>query len=362
MRNPKSLVLVLFTVALASPGSRLADLVIAQNTPTCDVQLPNKENSTRFAVAGDVGTGGKEQYDVAREMAACHSAFPFEFVVMPGDNLYGSEGPKDYRRKFEEPYGPLLHAGVKFYAALGNHDDPDQRFYKNFNMGGERYYAFDKGPIQFLALDSTYMNPEQLEWVEKELKGSNKPWKIAFFHHPLYSSGGRHGSDVELRKVLEPLFVKYGVNVGIAGHEHFYERTKPQKNIVYFTSGAGGKLRKGDVEKTDLTAKAFDTDRSFMLFELDDDTLYFQSISRKGETVDYGSIKAREAAKPEEAATPEAVSNKSEPESREKPGNNGTTTQGQGKAASKDAGISSEEKPASKDTGNQSREKRGENP
>ena len=45
-------------------------------------------------------------------------------------------------RKFEEPYKPLLDADVKFYASLGNHDDPTQRFYKPFNMNGERYYSF----------------------------------------------------------------------------------------------------------------------------------------------------------------------------------------------------------------------------
>ncbi|MFB3902729.1 MAG: metallophosphoesterase [Acidobacteriota bacterium] len=299
MRNPRFSVLLLLSVMVVSPGSRLTDLVVAQSAPACDIRLPNKDDATRFAVAGDAGTGGKEQREVAQQMAACHSVFPFDFVIMPGDNLYGSEKPKDYRRKFEEPYAPLLHAGVKFYAALGNHDNPDQRFYKNFNMGGERYYSFEKGPIQFFALDSTYMSREQLEWAENELKASTKLWKIAFFHHPLYSSGGRHGPDLELRKVLEPLFVRYGVDVVIAGHEHFYERLKPQKNIVYFTSGAAGKLRKGDVEKTDLTAASFDQDRSFMLFELDDDTLYFQSISRSGKTVDYGSLKARETVQPE---------------------------------------------------------------
>jgi len=315
MRNVRINVLLLFAFAVTTPSSTVAELLRAQDTPPiCDIRLPKKDGATRFAVAGDAGTGGREQREVARHMIQCHSGFPYEFVIMPGDNLYGSEKPKDYREKFEEPYAPLLEAGVKFYAALGNHDNPEQRFYKNFNMGGERFYSFEKGPIQFLALDSTYMSPEQLEWVEKELKGSTKRWKIAFFHHPMYSSGGRHGSDLELRKVLEPLFVKYGVDVVIAGHEHFYERTKPQKDIVYFISGAAGKLRKGDVEKSELTAASFDEDRSFMLVEVDDDTLHFQSISRLGKTVDYGSVKAREAVKPE------VVTKDSETPGREKRG------------------------------------------
>jgi hypothetical protein len=78
--------------------------------------------------------------------------------------------------------------------------------------------------------------------VRKELKGSNEDWKIAFFHHPLYSSAGRHGSDLQLRNRLEPLLVAYNVSVAFTGHDHVYERIKPQKDITYFVTGSGGKL------------------------------------------------------------------------------------------------------------------------
>ena len=88
---------------------------------------------------------------------------------------------------------------MKFYAALGNHDDPNQRFYKPFNMNGERYYSFkpQQGSVRFFALDSNYMDKAQLDWLEKELAASGSDWKICFFHHPLYSSGDKHGSDVD---------------------------------------------------------------------------------------------------------------------------------------------------------------------
>ena len=77
--------------------------------------LPGKQDSVRFAVMGDTGTGGKPQYEVARELAEWRTRFPFEFVLMMGDNLYGGEAPSDYRSKFEIPYKPLLDADVKFY-------------------------------------------------------------------------------------------------------------------------------------------------------------------------------------------------------------------------------------------------------
>jgi len=253
--------------------------------------LPGKQDSVRFAVMGDTGTGGKPQYEVARQLAEWRTRFPFEFVLMMGDNLYGGQAPGDYRSKFETPYKPLLDAGVKFYASLGNHDDANQRFYKNFNMGGKRYYTFTPKPgVRFFALNSNYMDREQLAWLQTELRSSGGDWKICFFHHPLYSSGARHGSDVELRAVLEPVFVQFGVSAVFAGHDHFYERLKPQQGIYYFISGAGGQLRRGNIRQTNLTAKGFDQDNHFVLVEIAGDEMYFQTISRTGTTVDSGVI------------------------------------------------------------------------
>jgi len=255
------------------------------------VMLPMKEGSIRFAVIGDTGTGTEKQYEVGGLMVRTKAAFPFEFVLMMGDNLYKSEKAEDYKTKFEDVYRKLLDDKVKFYATLGNHDESNQRFYENFNMNGEEYYRFTKGNVAFYSLNSNYMDKKQLKWMEEQLAKDTSEWKIAFFHHPPYSSGGKHGSDTALREVIEPIFLKYGVNVVFAGHEHFYERIKPQKGIYYFISGAGGKLRDGDVnDNSPLTAKAFDKDMSFMILEIAGDEMHFQVISRTGETVDSGVV------------------------------------------------------------------------
>ena len=104
-----------------------------------DIQLPMQKDSVKFAVIGDNGTGGKAEYQVADKLAAAQKKFPFGFVVMMGDNLYGGESPKDFVDKFERPYKALLDAGVKFQATLGNHDDPARQIsYEKFNMGGKR--------------------------------------------------------------------------------------------------------------------------------------------------------------------------------------------------------------------------------
>ena len=274
----------------------LACLAIAGAAPTAqDIVLPNNEKSVRFAVIGDSGTGGSAQIRVAERLEAARKLFPFTFTLMLGDNLYGSERPDDFVDKFERPYKVLLDAGVKFYAALGNHDDPNQRFYKPFNMNGERYYSFKapQGSVRFFALDSNYMDKAQLDWLEKELAASDSEWKICFFHHPLYSSGDTHGSDTALREQLEPLFLKHSVDLVLTGHEHFYERLKPQKGINYIISGSAAKLRKGNIGASDLTAKGFDQGYAFLLMEIAGDDLHFQAITDGGRTVDSGHIRRR---------------------------------------------------------------------
>jgi 3',5'-cyclic AMP phosphodiesterase CpdA len=210
---------------------------------------------------------------------------------MMGDNLYGGEAPKDFEKKFSEPYKALLDSKVKFYASLGNHDQPLQTNYANFNMDGKEYYRFKKGNVAFYALNSNYMDKKQVEWLESELSKDTSEWKVCFFHHPPYSSAKSHGSDSQLRDVVEPIFIKYRVNVVLTGHDHVYERIKPQKGIYYFVSGAGGKLRTGDVKDTSpLTEKSYDSDLHFMLFEVVGDQMHFQAISRTGETIDSGVI------------------------------------------------------------------------
>jgi hypothetical protein len=125
----------------ASRTSRIAPLLLlalaSLTVAAQETTLPGKPDSLKFAVIGDSGTGSSAQYRVAEALFKSREKFPYEFVIMMGDNLYGRETPKDFEKKFELPYKPLLDAKVKFYASLGNHDEANQRFYKLFNMNGE---------------------------------------------------------------------------------------------------------------------------------------------------------------------------------------------------------------------------------
>jgi predicted phosphodiesterase len=253
--------------------------------------LPNRPDSLKFAVIGDNGTGDPPEYEVGAQMLAARTSFPFDMVLMLGDNMYGRQEPADFIQKFAKPYAPLLDAGVRFYAALGNHDRQENRYYVPFDMGGQRYYTYVRRNVRFFVLDSNFLDAPQLAWIESALRSATEDWKICYFHHPLYSDGKTHGSSVDLRVRLEPLFVKYGVQVVFSGHDHVYERITPQKGIQYFVAGSAGQLRKGDVRRSQMTAAAFDDDQSFMLVEVAGPDLNFETISRTGLTVDQGVIR-----------------------------------------------------------------------
>jgi 3',5'-cyclic AMP phosphodiesterase CpdA len=305
MTRLRRAVLAISFAALAIAGARVfgaakptAEPVVveAPKGDAAPIALPNKPDSLKFTVLGDFGTAEKPEYELAAQMAKFCEGFKVDLVLTVGDNLYGAERPQDFKRKFEDPYKPMLDAGIKFYASLGNHDARAQRYYKPFNMDGELYYSLKapKESVRFFILDSTYPVLEQIDWLEKELKGSNADWKIAVFHHPLYSSGGRHGSDIKLRQIIEPLFIKYNVSVALTGHDHFYERIKPQHGIAHFVVGSGGQLAVGDIGKrSGITAKGFDTDQAFLAIEISGDTMYFNAVSREGKVVDSGTIERR---------------------------------------------------------------------
>jgi 3',5'-cyclic AMP phosphodiesterase CpdA len=307
------LLLLLLAVTLAACGnSRIGQAGEAREQPRIEalalavigrdsLALPNADRSIKFAVIGDSGRGSKEQHEVAARMDAYRQRFGFEFVLMAGDNIY--EGPasaEDYRLKFEEPYKLLLDAGVKFYAALGNHDDTNQIYYQPFNMAGRRYYTFvpPVDPltrwdtrVRFFALDSTYLTRDQVQWLDKEATESRAEWKIAFLHHPVYTSG-RYGLAARgIRLALESSFVTGGVDVVFSGHEHIYERVEMQRGILYFISGGAGSLRIGDAAPSPAIARSYDDDYHFMLVEITDEGLFFQAINRLGVTVDAGALR-----------------------------------------------------------------------
>ncbi len=283
-----------------------ATMLLLAAFATASAQDGSSAKSTiTFAVVGDTGTGDEAQLAVARQMVKQRAKTPFDFVIMLGDNIYERGEEKYIKSHFEEPYKDLLDAGVKFYASLGNHDIirglEFQTNYKNFNMGGRRYYNFTKGPddngaslLECFALDSNLMTPEQLKWLEDNLKASKSRWKITFSHHSIYSSARMHSPYVKLRSMLEPLYVKYGVSAVFSGHSHCYERVKPQKGVHYFTEGASGEIKRRTLDRSNLFfAAGNDSLNSFLIVRVGEDEMKVEAIGADGSLIDSYTIKRK---------------------------------------------------------------------
>ncbi|HEY6334086.1 MAG TPA: metallophosphoesterase [Blastocatellia bacterium] len=252
----------------------------------------------RFAVMGDWGSGDNSENRVISRMTENHKGRAFDFVIGAGDNIYPDGSGSHFERNFEMPFAGFIKDKIQFYTVLGNHDvhqgRQDECSYPLFNMGGGCYYTLKKGDglAEFFMLDSTDFSREQALWLDGALKASTALWKIAVFHHPIYSSGKTHGSDLNLRKKLEPILTKYGVKVGLSGHDHIYERTKPRNGIQYFVTGAGGKVRHNGTDLSDpLREVSFDDDNHFMVIEIDEKQFAFQAVSEDGKVVDSGAVK-----------------------------------------------------------------------
>jgi hypothetical protein len=299
--------LILFVLTFpAIPGLAQAPA----NIPLPD--FPKDPGEYRFAAIGDSGTGGKNQLKLAEQILRIQKKTDFRLLLFLGDNIYENGSPKGIEKKFLKPYGSLIEQGVEVRGAIGNHDARSQNGVLLqkiiFNMGPRTYYSFSKENdlVEFFGLDSTLLAKEKKEaegvkqtvWFENRIARSKAHWKITFLHHPLYSSAKRHGFEasdekemLRVREKLEPIFNKYKIQMSLHGHDHIYERTKPINGVRYFISGAGGKLRKNNLQK-DSPFFAYGNDQmlSFMLFSIRRDSITFWSIGIDGGILDSGTI------------------------------------------------------------------------
>lgn len=137
---------------------------------------------------------------------------------------------------------PLMQNSTVF-GVLGNHEKSGDRYFEIFSLpNNENWYSFDYGPCHFIILDQ-YMPwniaSSQYQWLENDLASTNALFRIVCFHEPIYCSGG-HSPRTDIRKVWEPLFIKYNVRLVIQSHCHYYQRTDQMDNIFYVVSGGAG--------------------------------------------------------------------------------------------------------------------------
>jgi hypothetical protein len=263
----------------------------------------------RFATVGDFGTGGKEQRAVAQAILGRRP----ELFLALGDTAYTAGTEEEIQERLFAPMGRLFEE-VPLFAVPGNHEYVTQQaqpYLDNLYLptspsGGERYYSFDWGHVHFVAVDSSCLiglasadrcTPEaQQQWLEQDLSASQAPWKIVFLHHPPWSSG-EHGSSLEVRHQLAPLFERYGVDLVLAGHDHHYERTwslsgedlarSGARGVFYLVVGNGGARLRGFPGSTpSWSAVRNNRDYGFLDVEVVEGTLTARMVTTSGKVAD----------------------------------------------------------------------------
>lgn len=223
---------------------------------------PAKPENFTFAAMGDVDTTD----DAHKNISIIKEEKP-AFVLVLGDLSYanGKHGVWDNWFNMIQPAAET----IPFMPTLGNHEFEkvkkakwgiDAYIARLSLPGNEAYYSFDYAGAHFISLNCLNVaDKQQLEWLENDLKAAQKnkaSWIISYLHYPPYSSSSSHGSDLNVRKILCPLWEKYGVDMVLTGHDHDYERTFPLKNdkaaskdktkykkgagTIYVVSGGGG--------------------------------------------------------------------------------------------------------------------------
>ncbi len=260
----------------------------------------------RFVAFGDFGDGSPEQLAVARAMERYDADRPIDFGLTLGDNFYprGINSPASPRweREWEQPYGPL---GVRLYATLGNHDRYDKAS-PGAEMARSRqsstwclplpYYTFQAGPVQFFALDTDPIElgedvSEQLSWLDRELGASTARWKVAFGHHPIFSSGTGHGDSPAQRATLLPVLTKHHVALYLAGHDHHMELQRPAGGVSFLVSGAGGHEVRPVEVTSPCVAWALGTTPGFAVLDVDDERIEVEFRDDDGEILFSSTIR-----------------------------------------------------------------------
>jgi hypothetical protein len=206
----------------------------------------------------------------------------------------------DWASKFFDPYEALL-SHIPWFPSLGNHDGNETEsrgdltaYLDNMPFPGDkpaRYYHFNyAGLADFFGLDSTRntesgppraaYSPDsaQFHWMEEEMPKAKSPWVIPYFHHPPFNAGPLHPSNLRELQHWMTLFQASHVHVVFNGHEHNFQMTEDTPStfgIRFFTSGAGGELRPGNIRSRMRSAHiaAWAGQNHFLLVEIDGKTM-----------------------------------------------------------------------------------------
>jgi hypothetical protein len=216
--------------------------------PSAEFRTPPASTSRfSFGVIGDFGIPTAASHANLRRLARDR----IDFAITTGDNAQLHAAEDEYRNYVIEPLRELI-AKRPFWPSVGNHDYENLGNYLRYFAlpEPERYYSFTYGGVLFVALDSNRYDSAQKSWLRHTVAGSSARCKVAYFHHPFWSSGrGLHnGVRKRRREKIAGILERGGVDLVLNGHVQNYERSKPlrrgrvnrRRGIVYVVTGGGG--------------------------------------------------------------------------------------------------------------------------
>ena len=243
-----------------------------------------------FALAADIAVYGDSQIDETAQARVVGVIFKFKpsVVFRVGDIVNNGNDPEEWKT-FNRIAAPLL-AACEYYPALGNHEMNSPLYFKNFpRIHNQHWYSINRDGIHFIVLDSNSdlkKGSKQYRWLESDLQGvsADIKFKIAIFHHPIFSVGPHAENGKGLKQILLPLFEEYGVRAVFSGHNHNYQRFR-YHGIDFIVTGGGGAYL-ADRNKDSPYLKKFVKAYHFCLISAKENSLKVKVIDVNSNVID----------------------------------------------------------------------------
>lgn len=245
---------------------------------------PPDQDRFQFVAFGDTRSQPEEHQAVVDMIVDMQP----DFVLHTGDMVAHGTSIEEWQAFFA--IEQELMARSPLFPVLGNHEGMAAPYFDLFHLpGNERWYSFDYGPAHFIALQADNiadLSPEgeQMRWLRADLEATDRPWKLAFFHVPPYSSLHREGDDARVQLVLATLLEEYGVQLVFNGHDHSYQRLEVDGVTYVVTAGGGAPLYSLGTLHPALVAHA--VDYHALHVTVDGSRLMAVAVSPAGEELD----------------------------------------------------------------------------
>jgi acid phosphatase type 7 len=219
--------------------------------------LPGPPSGEVIVAAGDIADCTSEGDEATARLVGGMEGT----VLTLGDNVYPNATAQDFEECYQPSWGQFKE---RTRPALGNHEYETGGASAYFDYFGDvagdpdkGYYSYDLGGWHFVALNSNCgevlrcgPGSPQGRWLEEDLAANDdKACTLAYFHHPLFSSGSYRPGIERVERLWEILYAG-GVDAVLNGHDHNYQRFAPQDpqgradpedGIREFVVGTGGR-------------------------------------------------------------------------------------------------------------------------